>query len=94
MNCERIEPALDDYMDGDLSGERLREVEQHVATCAGCKTALARRRSLACAAAELRRGVAPARDLWPGIRDAIVAGKGETAERPQPPTHEAKSASS
>ena len=82
MSCERIEPALDDYMDGDLSGERLREVERHVATCASCKTALASLRSLACAAAELRRGVAPDRDLWPGIRGAIATSRRQTQPRP------------
>lgn len=38
MNCNRLEKRLIAYMDGKASGAERRDVEQHVASCAACRT--------------------------------------------------------
>jgi anti-sigma factor RsiW len=38
MNCNRFESRLIAYMDGKASGAQRREVENHMAACAACRT--------------------------------------------------------
>ncbi|HXV77131.1 MAG TPA: zf-HC2 domain-containing protein [Candidatus Polarisedimenticolaceae bacterium] len=75
MNCIDYELLLDDYVDGELDGARRAEVERHVATCAACRAALGELGQLASAVGELPRGLAPERDLLPGIRRTAL-GRG------------------
>jgi anti-sigma factor RsiW len=41
MNCNRIEELLARYIDGDLSAEESRTVDEHLASCAECRDSLA-----------------------------------------------------
>lgn len=40
-NCQTVEAALGDYVDGALSPESVREIEEHLAACEGCAAYLA-----------------------------------------------------
>jgi len=41
MTCERIEELLSAYLEGELSAQSKREVDAHLASCAGCAELLA-----------------------------------------------------
>ena len=71
MNCTRMETLLDDYADGLLAASAIDEVERHLADCAACRRSLDELRGLQQATRALPRGIAPERDLLPGIRDRI-----------------------
>jgi len=79
MNCIRLETLLDDYVDDLLAPETRGEVERHLADCPACHGSLDELRGLQQAAQALPRGIAPDRDLLPGIRDLI----GRDARRSQ-----------
>ncbi len=36
MNCEQVREALDDFVNGDISGEEARAMRLHLASCADC----------------------------------------------------------
>jgi len=63
---------LSEYMDGGLSAEQARAVDDHLAECGDCREALAALRDVVARAHELGP-VEPARDLWPGIAGVIGA---------------------
>jgi hypothetical protein len=67
MSCSEIDILLDDYVDGDLGSVERRQVEAHVASCAGCRGALEELRRLQHAVRALPRGLLPERDLLPGV---------------------------
>ncbi len=46
MSCDAFEPLLTGYVDGELSDEDRRRVEDHVASCPRCREALAELRGL------------------------------------------------
>ena len=71
MNCTRMESLLDDYMDGLLAASVGDEVERHLADCPDCRRSVDDLRRLQQATRALPRGIAPERDLLPGIRDRI-----------------------
>ena len=81
MSCSEIEILLDDYVDGELGSVGRRAVEEHVETCAGCRAALGELRRLAQVVETLPRGLAPERDLLPGIRAALGSRTGRPAKR-------------
>ncbi len=76
--CRRIEPLLDDLVDGRLSAAEQQRVEAHLAGCrgvAGCKDcgeALASLKHLLRQVDELPRSWPPASDLWPGIEPRLT----------------------
>jgi anti-sigma factor RsiW len=74
MNCGEVRALLDDLVDGTLTGRERREVEQHLAQCAECRTSEAALRALLVRVGALPRRIAPARDPWPGIASRITAG--------------------
>ena len=70
--CDRIEPLLDDLVDGQLSAAEGRRVREHLAGCAACSAELAALEGLLAATAELPREVAPAEDLWPRLAPRLA----------------------
>ena len=78
MNCTRTETLLDDYADGLLASSVSDEVERHLADCPTCRRSTDEAESLRRATRALPRGIAPERDLLPGIREGIGrdAGRG------------------
>jgi len=71
MNCTRTETLLDDYTDDVLAAEARDEVERHLADCPACRRSVEDSRRLQQATRGLPRGIAPERDLLPGIRNRI-----------------------
>lgn len=71
MNCTRMETLLDDYVDGQLASSVRDEVEEHLADCSSCRRLSDELGSLQRATRALPRGIAPERDLLPGIREGI-----------------------
>ena len=71
MTCHEIEPRLDDYVDGALSGTDREAVETHLSACQACRGVVGELRSLLTTASALPREEQPARDLWPGVRSAL-----------------------
>ena len=71
MNCNRMETLFDDYVDGLLTASAGKEAERHLANCPACRSSVDELRRLKQATQALPRGIAPERDLLPGIRDRI-----------------------
>jgi len=71
MTCDELDSRLDDWLDGALTGEAVRELEAHLQACAACRERERELRQLLAHAAALPRSVAPPRDLWPGISERI-----------------------
>lgn len=87
MNDHRHEAwvlQLSDYMDGDLDGTVKEALEAHLAECGSCRAVLRDLREIVARAGALE-GIEPARDLWPGISEAMGGG-GEEARVIQFPT--------
>ena len=74
MTCHELDERLDDWVDGALTGAEALAVESHLAGCAQCRGRERQLRQLLAHAAALPRGVAPPRDLWPGIAERIERG--------------------
>lgn len=72
MTCADVLDRLDDYVDGTLPEAEFQEVELHLAGCADCAAEHRFLRELLARAAALPRGVAPPRDLWPGIASRLT----------------------
>ena len=72
MTTEHLtDDAVHDLADGALPASEHAAAEAHLARCGDCRARLERVRSLLRGAGELPRAVAPAEDLWPGIRAEI-----------------------
>jgi len=71
MNREHVTDRLSAYIDGELAGRELSEVESHLAVCADCESAAVEVRRVVLSAAELPP-LPPERDLWPGIRGRLA----------------------
>jgi anti-sigma factor RsiW len=72
MDCEEIQARLNAYVDGELSPERRREVDQHLGACQGCR---ARIESL------LQLGIALHDLQVPPVPEGFAARLGKVAER-------------
>ncbi|GMU20794.1 MAG: hypothetical protein AMXMBFR13_08900 [Phycisphaerae bacterium] len=74
MNCENIKDRLGAYLDGELAPHDMAAVEDHVASCASCETALTGLRRLIdqlAAADDLETAQAPA-DAWDQIDQRLT----------------------
>lgn len=80
MNCPDCMNRLDDYVGGELAARDLAGLEQHLAECAACRSALASLRSLRQLAITLPRDVQPRRDLWPDIVSQLRRPAGPGAQ--------------
>ena len=72
-DCRRVEPMLDDLIDGQLTRAEQRRVEDHVAACEGCRGQLASLERLLEQAHALPRSVPPEADLWPEVSMRLTA---------------------
>ena len=72
MDHHEIKDRLNDFVDGLVAPEQRGEVERHIEVCDACRAEVAALRALLADASALPRSVAPPRDLWPEIADAIV----------------------
>jgi len=71
MSCNDIETLLDGFVDGDLGVEDRHRVDEHLSDCGRCRATVAELRTLVDATAKLPDGIAPGRDLFPGILERI-----------------------
>ncbi len=71
-DCHRVEPLLDDLVDGQLSAADLRAVEVHLADCQPCAERLASLQDLLARVEALPRSLEPEADLWPGIEPRLA----------------------
>jgi hypothetical protein len=67
MTCEPESAKFEDYLDAALPANERRELDQHLRTCASCKSELIKLRTLRSLLAEL-----PARSAAPGALDSIL----------------------
>lgn len=66
-SCEWVHDRLDDYVDGELGVDDVRELEAHLESCDACRAAHRDLQTLVEQAAALPKRREPGRDLWPGI---------------------------
>ncbi len=71
MNEDEAIRCLDDLIDGTLSDEKRTRLEQLLECSHDLRAELTRVRQLQARTADLRREIAPATDLWPGIATGI-----------------------
>ncbi len=67
---DRWTDRLSEYLDGELAADEARELEAHLASCAGCREVLADLRRIVGGAAALRDRE-PEAELWAGIERRI-----------------------
>lgn len=67
---DRWTDRLSEYLDGELAADEARELEAHLAACAGCRDVLADLRRIVGGAAALRDRE-PEAELWTGIEQKI-----------------------
>jgi len=79
MTCAEVLDLIDDYVDGELAGPDLHEVELHIAGCPGCREEERRLRAFLAQAAALPRERTPGRDLWPGIAARLAEARRQNA---------------
>ena len=73
MNAHLSETSLHDFVDGLLTPEEIRDVEEHLEGCAECREAAAELAEVVAALGELPVEATPERDLWGGIESRIEA---------------------
>ena len=74
MSCTlRREENLNDFLDELLDAEGRAETREHLAACPSCRTTHEELQRLALQAGDLPQAMAPASDLWPGLRHRIEA---------------------
>jgi len=79
MSCHDIETLLDGFVDGDLGVEERNRVDEHLSDCGRCRAAVTELGTLLDATAKLPDGIAPGRDLFPGILERIGPGAVEAS---------------
>jgi anti-sigma factor RsiW len=72
MSCSDYRQAIAEFVDGSLDAAGQRELERHVAGCAGCRALVADLKSIQAAAFTLERRQPPA-GAWKAIRDRVAA---------------------
>lgn len=74
MRCDKIqELVLTDYLDGELAGEQLRAVEDHLAACGQCREFAHHARKATVDPLEQLERIEPSARLWQNIQEAIAA---------------------
>lgn len=74
MDCKKIEEViLTDYIDGKVTGTRLKDIEAHLASCTRCRSLAS---SLAAVSAELQKTkrMEPPSEVWEKIRAEVDRG--------------------
>jgi len=70
---------------GDLDGDRATEVRRHVRRCEPCRSEVEAIRRVLRAADALPEGIAPERDLWPGVEARVRTDAARPRGRTTPP---------
>jgi anti-sigma factor RsiW len=70
LTCAEVDELLPDFLEGELEGARLGEIENHISTCARCQ-GLVRDIDEIREAAAAMPDLVPSRDLWAGIESRI-----------------------
>jgi len=81
---ERAYALVSDYVDGELSPEQARELEEELARSQAMRGLLDDLRSLRSEARKLPRNVEPARDLWPAIERRVQGRDGIRSVHAEP----------
>src|SRR3954447_2716490 len=72
MTCDRVRSRLDEYSDGELSGQDHEVVAAHVAGCAACSAELEMLERESALFAGYDRGVVPSPQFWDGVLARIA----------------------
>ena len=80
-SCQDLEHLLGDFVDGEITRDERRRLEQHLAGCSDCRAAVEETRALLAATKTLAREIPPAKDLWPEIRAGIGRHRIARSER-------------
>jgi anti-sigma factor RsiW len=83
MTEDRWTDRLSEYLDGELAPEELRQLEEHLGQCDGCRVTLDGLRAVVARAAALEDRP-PTADLWPAVARGIGAGAGAGAGADEP----------
>ena len=84
MSCTlRREEMLNELLDGVMDAGRQSDILGHLQECAPCRETHSALQDLARQAADLPEAIAPATDLWPGLRRRIEAEQ-RAVPRPMP----------
>lgn len=75
MKCEDVRKRLDDYVDSLLDDGTCARIEEHLATCAECRSELEGLDALWERTKSLPRHMMPARDLWGGIEVRLAGAR-------------------
>ena len=76
MTCRDVTDALGDYLSGELSAERMAEVNEHLATCADCTNYLtAYRQTLTLTKQAFDASEAPPAEVPDALVKAILAAR-------------------
>jgi hypothetical protein len=81
MDREQAMRLMGDYLEGDLPEDVRIAFEAHLLSDPVCQEELDRLRAVADEAARLPDGIAPGRDLWPGIAGRITTPDGGLTRR-------------
>lgn len=73
MTCDTMRPRLDEYLDGTLPPDVVRDVDAHLATCADCQREVEALRAILAEARALPRSVEPPAGLWRNIEARLPA---------------------
>ena len=76
LHCQEARPLLDSYLSNELQVETLYAANQHLAECAGCRTALASRERTRTAVNAAVRSLKPDDDFAALVRDSVRAEAG------------------
>lgn len=69
--CPEYRVDLSAYFDGELDGESLLRMEQHLQQCEGCQASLAKLRKLRSAMSELGRGAREGQSVLEALRKRL-----------------------
>lgn len=79
MRCRRVQSRLQPFVDGALTEQEARQIEQHVSGCTACRLELEAARALDCALA-----AEPLAEPRPELRAAILSRAVAKANRARP----------
>jgi anti-sigma factor RsiW len=80
-NCEGFEALLEDSIEGVLSGEEAKKLQQHLSSCGACREALEEARL----SQRLLQWGEPAAEASPGFARVVMARIREAEARNEPP---------
>lgn len=70
MSCEEIQSKLSRYLDEQLDGNELQEVEKHLESCAGCRAFLQKLKKLEAIADDFK--ISAGDEYWQGRKEAVM----------------------